>query len=416
MKLVGFLSECTKKISRCLAVLAAVLAFTSYANAFAHVGVTEGDKLRITVFGQSDLSGDLIVNAEKSITLPLLGPVNIDQKSTQEIETSLASGFSEALSRPVSVRVELLERQPIYVVGAVNTPGQYMYRPGVAVLHAVAMAGGLESALKNGPYLFIEATREQTRVSTQLESLKAMLAQHSRLTAERDQRERATLSSRLLELAGREEGAEMIAKESQILNDERTKIAQQIARHKEAAALAKEEVAAYDGQLSQIRIKGTIAKAELDDIKRLREQGLTTRVRTFELEKLVPELSAEERAVLASIARAKQTVASAERSAEEVQLKRSLEVKQQLASLTMEIARIDLEIRGASQLSQIATSSGASLRKATVQPRYEIVRQSPEGLITIAADELTAVLPGDVVRVKLTSDVVSQNASGGSLD
>ncbi|WP_457094136.1 polysaccharide biosynthesis/export family protein [Microvirga sp. P5_D2] len=400
---------------RCFVALAAMLAFPTYANALARVGVTEGDKLRITVFGQSDLSGEVIVSAERSITLPLLGPINVDQRSTREVEASLVGGFSEALGRPVSVRVELLERQPIYVVGAVNTPGQYMYRPGIAVLHAVAMAGGLESPLKNGPYLFIEAAREQTRVSTQLESLKLSLAQYSRLNAERDQLERATLSSRLLGIAGQEEGTALMVKENQILNDERQKLAQQVARHKEAAELAREEVAAYDGQLSQIKIKGTIAKAELDNIRGLREQGLTTRVRTFELEKLVPELNAEERAVLASIARAKQAVATAERSAEEVPLKRSLEVKEKLANLTMEIARKELEIRGSSQLSQIA-SSGASLGRATAQARYEVVRQGAEGLVTIAADELTAVLPGDVVRVKLTSEVAFQAAPARRLD
>ena len=45
-----------------------------------------------------------------------------------------------------------LERQPVYVLGPVKNPGAYKYAPGMTVLHAVALAGGLDRApVEPGP-------------------------------------------------------------------------------------------------------------------------------------------------------------------------------------------------------------------------------------------------------------------------
>ena len=82
------------------------------------LGQEEGDKLRITVLGQNDLSGEVTVEPEGTIFLPVVGQVQVKEKSLPQLEANLVNSYSVALRRPVSVRVDLVERSPFYVLGS----------------------------------------------------------------------------------------------------------------------------------------------------------------------------------------------------------------------------------------------------------------------------------------------------------
>ena len=59
-------------------------------------------------------------------------------------EPTLAVSFTSVIGRSANIDVKILERSPIYVVGPVKNPGAYKYVPGMIVLHALALAGGLD--------------------------------------------------------------------------------------------------------------------------------------------------------------------------------------------------------------------------------------------------------------------------------
>ena len=104
-----------------------------------------GDKLRIEVYKDDQLSQSLQVRPDGKITLPLLGDVQAAGKTPTELRDALAASLKEYITSPV-VTVIVVEATPptIYVMGEVNSPGPQQMRGPLSVLQALAMAGGFK--------------------------------------------------------------------------------------------------------------------------------------------------------------------------------------------------------------------------------------------------------------------------------
>ena len=64
-------------------------------------------------------------------------------RSTDALSASIAGSLKQKnLILNPSVATEISHYRPFYILGEVNTPGQYPYRPRMTVLTAVSIAGG----------------------------------------------------------------------------------------------------------------------------------------------------------------------------------------------------------------------------------------------------------------------------------
>jgi protein involved in polysaccharide export with SLBB domain len=114
----------------------------TYAAEPAAYRLGSGDKLRVTVFGEKDLSGDFEVNDQGVVALPLIGPVQVAGKTINETETIITQRYGKDYLVNPRVTVEVLNYRPFYILGEVQKPGSYPYVGGLTVLNAVALAGG----------------------------------------------------------------------------------------------------------------------------------------------------------------------------------------------------------------------------------------------------------------------------------
>jgi len=101
-----------------------------------------GDKLRITVYNETDLSGEFEVSGQGSISVPLLGQVQVMGKTTGEVQAILTQKYGKDYLVNPSVSIEVLNYRPFFIIGEVNRPGSYPYVNGMTVINAVALAGG----------------------------------------------------------------------------------------------------------------------------------------------------------------------------------------------------------------------------------------------------------------------------------
>lgn len=102
-----------------------------------------GDALSLRIYNQPQLSGTYHVDDSGNINLPLLGPVRAQGRSTDELAAAIAAALQQAgLILHPSVAVEITTYRPFYILGEVNAPGQYPFRPGMTVLTAISIAGG----------------------------------------------------------------------------------------------------------------------------------------------------------------------------------------------------------------------------------------------------------------------------------
>jgi polysaccharide export outer membrane protein len=106
-----------------------------------HLGT--GDKLKITVYQEPDLSGEFSVDVSGQVQFPLVGQVKAagltTHQFTDEVKAALSSG---GYLKDPKVSVEVTNFRPFYIMGEVNKPGEYPYETGLTVLGAVALAGG----------------------------------------------------------------------------------------------------------------------------------------------------------------------------------------------------------------------------------------------------------------------------------
>ena len=102
-----------------------------------------GDQVRVTTFGEKDLSGEFKVDDSGNIALPLTGPITAEGLTTRALSESVTRTLRDKnlLSDP-SVVVEVAQYRPIFVLGEVQHPGPYPYQARMTFLNAVALAGG----------------------------------------------------------------------------------------------------------------------------------------------------------------------------------------------------------------------------------------------------------------------------------
>jgi polysaccharide export outer membrane protein len=101
-----------------------------------------GDKVRVTVYGEKDLSGDFDVNDQGEVTLPLIGAVRVAGKNVGDAETVITSAYGKNYLVNPHVNLQVMNYRPFFILGEVKNPGSYPYVNGMTVVNAVALAGG----------------------------------------------------------------------------------------------------------------------------------------------------------------------------------------------------------------------------------------------------------------------------------
>lgn len=101
-----------------------------------------GDRLRVTVFGDDQLSGEFQVSAAGTIAMPLIGEVGARGRTTSELEGLVAERLKQDYLKNPKVSVEVIDYRPFYILGEVKNPGSYPYVNGMRVVNAIALAGG----------------------------------------------------------------------------------------------------------------------------------------------------------------------------------------------------------------------------------------------------------------------------------
>ena len=105
-----------------------------------HLG--PGDRVRVTVYQQPDLSGEFEVDPSGQVALPLIEAVQAKGMTIKGFQDAIAAKLSNGYLVNPRVSVDVVNYRPFYITGEVNKPGEYPYVAGMNILKAIAMAGG----------------------------------------------------------------------------------------------------------------------------------------------------------------------------------------------------------------------------------------------------------------------------------
>ena len=104
-----------------------------------------GDMLRITVYGNPDMTTETRVTAAGTISLPLVGEVKVGSISVPEAEHSIAKLLEDGkfIKRPqVNIVILQFVSQQVSVLGEVQKPGRYPLDHPSTLTDLLAIAGG----------------------------------------------------------------------------------------------------------------------------------------------------------------------------------------------------------------------------------------------------------------------------------
>lgn len=104
------------------------------------VAAQPGDKVRVKIYREEELSGEFVVPEDGIVVFPKIGSVSVNKMSTDSLHNLLIAQYSKSLRDP-AIEVTVLRR--VNVVGSVRSPGFYYADPTVTVKGALALAGGV---------------------------------------------------------------------------------------------------------------------------------------------------------------------------------------------------------------------------------------------------------------------------------
>ena len=102
-----------------------------------------GDRMRVIVLSDPELSGEYEVDSAGMISARMAGRLSVVGMTTTEVEELLRNRYrADGLLRVARLSVDLVARRPFYVLGEVGRPGSFPYVSGINVAQAIAIAGG----------------------------------------------------------------------------------------------------------------------------------------------------------------------------------------------------------------------------------------------------------------------------------
>lgn len=131
----------------CLGVaVAATYAQAQTGGANQSYAIGAGDEVRVTVYGQPELTADGQVSATGMIVVPLLGNLSIAGKSSAEAAFLIAERYQQGnflKNAQVNLVVTKYRSQVVAILGKVNRPGKLVLEGPTSLTQALAWAGGI---------------------------------------------------------------------------------------------------------------------------------------------------------------------------------------------------------------------------------------------------------------------------------
>jgi len=104
-----------------------------------------GDKIQISVYGESDLTTRVRIDKSGFISFPFLDDIQVINLSVKELEKVIYEGLLGDYLVSPQISVSVFEYRPFFIHGQVNRPGGYPYQDDLTFDKAIAVAGGLSN-------------------------------------------------------------------------------------------------------------------------------------------------------------------------------------------------------------------------------------------------------------------------------
>lgn len=355
------------------------------------------------------VNDEFTVAANGTLSVPFAGEIPANGLSPAELAKVISERLQLGLGlgRAPDTSVEVTKFRPFYIVGHVDRPGEYPYRPALTVLKALGIAGGLQrltdqSSARLGREA-IASTGELSLLSTQASSL---LARKARVQAELKNAAAITFSMELM----RDKDEPLIAltmqQEQLIFDARREALDTQLRALNQLKDHLYKEIDSLDGQLETEDKQIKLVKKELQSIITLVEKGLSVAPRQLSLERTLAQIEGDRLRVGTALLKAKQEISKTDIAIIELKNKWANDATTVLRETQSRLDELARRFYTTEQLlyeSEVIAPQSMSQRsgKRKIEPVYKIVRHKNGQATEFSATEAANVEPGDTIKVEV---------------
>ncbi len=349
------------------------------------------------------IGGEFTVSQSGTLQLPVIGSLAVGTLDSTALAAEIATRLQTRMGlvdKP-DTTVEILEYPPVYVAGDVVKPGEYRFRTGITVLQALALSGGPLRATSGRSADEIRLVSEIKATDNQILRSKVKMV---RLRAEMAGAAQPDFRSIQAGAADSKSVNDIVAQERIIFSARANEIARQSKSLMELRDLLGAEIDALQEKIKAIEVGIKNAQQELASVTVLVEKGLAVASRKSDLERLLASLQADRLDQVTAIMRARQNITQATRDLEGLQDKHQTEVASELQQEQAGLDQLQLREKTSQKLLVDLVSSGIG-GTDDADMHLTVIRSGSGGEKEVAAAESTALLPGDVLKVRLDRPV-----------
>jgi len=372
------------------------------------IEVVEWRPTTASLFEWGPLTGEFTISTSGNLSMPILGTLPVAGKTVEQTADMISGRLQEVvgLQKRPSASVEIAAYRPFFVGGLVANPGKYDYFPDLTVLKAISIAGGYARPVDRdalGIQREVLSGRGNLR-ELQAERL-ALLARNARLEAVIQDRKEISFPEEISAQAENPDMRQLVEDEEKIFAATQQAMEAEIVALRRSKDYAANQTDVLKSKGSALEDQAALANEELGKISGLVSKGLSASSRQFGAEQFLSELQTRQLDVAMALISTQQSVAQAEYKIADVKEKYRLEAQVQQTQVRDRITAIAEKIQTAKALLEnIEIYAPQASAVANLDTDFSldilIIRDVDGDTERTSVDELSPVLPGDIVQVE----------------
>lgn len=360
------------------------------------------------------LEGEYIVNPSGSVSIPIAGFIPAAGSTVADLSSEISARIQSEIGMPAppAISIEITLFRPIYILGAVNDPGEYQYRPQMTVVQAISLAGGYFRAtqsLNNS----LAASRDYEILRLRRLSAIARLA---RLDAELANSDQIKMPQEL----------ENVSNSKELLAIEEAILSSHIEAHKSSKAALADLKKLLSARIEALAKETAIRKHQLElarkDLERQEKavkKGLTKASTLTSASKAVSELEAKLLDLENETLSAEQKLNEAVREELELVNQRRLLIATESGETRQELDQLNIRLSAARALlaTSLTGAQGSAEPERDIKPTFILMRRINGKMTSLEVGENAHVKPGDTLKIILDDpSSISENAVESETD
>ncbi|WP_430251604.1 polysaccharide biosynthesis/export family protein [Neorhizobium sp. DAR64860/K0K1] len=360
-----------------------------------------------TTYEWTPLSGEFVVSAGGNLSLPIVGTIPAAGQTVEAVADAIGERLQKqvGLQKKPNASLEVAAYRPFFISGLVATPGKYSYSPGLTVLQALSMAGGLGPSDPNTLGIQRDALLSQGDLRSLDAERMALAARKARVDAILSDSETITFPTDLLARSENPLVAKMMEEENSLFETRRRSMDSELESLSQSKILAANQIKVLTAKSISLEKQIDMATKDLNSVNKLVSQGLTVSARQIGASQNLADLEARSLDTSLALVKTKQDLAKFDHDASEVRDKYRVDALTEASELRGRLA-LNTEKAQTTRavLRNIANRSPAALAAIDNDgsPTFAISIDRHVGgvLRNLKVTDNDAIAPGDILRVE----------------